>query len=533
MRVAIHPPSNSHLCSTWALRYDPIKITKPINPKTSLKPSALSKSSNTSINFNPEFQDGKKIKPHLLYDKTLENFDLPVIIRHSGTVSRYFWDGKELQFVSVDGIDSFSIWDFSVSFENGKRKFVRVCRAAIRNFFLPREVSENYLEYVKWKFLHRVFSSALQVLATQAMFRAIGIGYSRSLPSAAALNWVLKDGLGRLSRCIYTASLASAFDTNLKRVRFSTSVLFSLSIGVELLTPAFPKYFLLLATIANIAKQISLSCYIATGTAVHKSFAISDNLGEVSAKAQIQTVCFDNVGLLLAATFNILLRNNQRLLVALPFVLYPIFSAVDLFGIYQALKHVHLQTLTKDRLELIINIWIQLGNIPSPAEVSKQEGINFLWSKGRELVPIRIGCLNPKRKIPKLSLMMLKSLKDEGFYFICIENFKSGSKRTDHGILVCLREGARTSDIIMGLLQACYVRKSLLLDTISWENGLEAACDSSDSVFREWVILMNKSKKTAQADVDLLIDKMSGEGWACRNVLLSTQEQARYSFVAE
>jgi len=48
------------------------------------------------------------------------------------------------------------------------------------------------------------------------MFRAIGIGYSHSLPSAAALNWVLKDGLGRLSRCIYTASLASAFDTNLK-----------------------------------------------------------------------------------------------------------------------------------------------------------------------------------------------------------------------------------------------------------------------------------------------------------------------------
>ncbi|XP_059661614.1 protein root UVB sensitive 4-like isoform X1 [Cornus florida] len=81
---------------------------------------------------------------------------------------------------------------------------------------LQREISGNYLEYVKWKFFHRVFSSALQVLATQALFQAIGIGYSRSLPSAAALNWVLKDGLGRLSRCIYTASLASAFDTNLK-----------------------------------------------------------------------------------------------------------------------------------------------------------------------------------------------------------------------------------------------------------------------------------------------------------------------------
>jgi len=51
---------------------------------------------------------------------------------------------------------------------------------------------------------------------SQAMFTAMGVGFSRSLPSAAALNWVLKDGIGRLSRCIYTASLASAFDTNLK-----------------------------------------------------------------------------------------------------------------------------------------------------------------------------------------------------------------------------------------------------------------------------------------------------------------------------
>lgn len=161
MRVAIHAPSNSQ---AWPLRYDPIKITKPINAKTSLKPSALSKISNTS-----EFQDQKKIKPHLLQHKTLDNFDLPVVIRHSGTVSRYFWDGNELQFVTVDGIDSFSIWDFSVSFENGMRKLLRLCRAAIRNFFLPREVSDNYLEYVKWKFLHRVSSSALQVLATQVL----------------------------------------------------------------------------------------------------------------------------------------------------------------------------------------------------------------------------------------------------------------------------------------------------------------------------------------------------------------------------
>ncbi|KAK4488349.1 hypothetical protein RD792_004107, partial [Penstemon davidsonii] len=470
MEAIIHAHSNSPLYSTWTPPYNPItptqKITKPIKPKTSLKPLALSNSLKTSFKSNNHE-----------YQKE-ENFNLPIAVRHSGTVSRYFWDGKQLGLVSVNGVNSFSWWDFSLNFEQG-----------VRNFFLPREVSENYIQYVKWKFLHRVSSSALQVLATQvlilAMFRAIGIGYSRSLPSAAALNWVLKDGLGRLSRCIYTATLASAFDTNLKRVRFSTSVLFSMSIGVELLTPIFPKYFLLLATIANIAKQISLSCYLATGSAVHRSFAIADNLGELSAKAQIQTVCFDNIGLLLAATLNILFRNNQRLLAALPFVLYPIFSVMDLLGIYQGLKHVHLQTLTKDRLESIINTWIQLGYVPSPAEMSKKEGIDFFWSnKGKELLSIRIGCLNPKKRMPKLSMLTLRSLKDEDLYFICMESFNEESRISDHNILLSLREGAGTSDIIMGLLHACYVRKGILRDMTHWENALEDL-DSSDSVLRE------------------------------------------------
>ncbi|KAL8038440.1 hypothetical protein ABFX02_11G106800 [Erythranthe guttata] len=541
MKVAAHAPSNSQIFPTWALKYDPIKtLKKPIKPKKpSLKPLALSNSlSTTSFKLSHGYQQEEKFNSthHLADDGNPDKFKLPVAIRGgdagNGAVSRCFWDGEELKLVAVDGSDDFSMWDSSLSFEDGVRKFGRFCTAAVRNFFLPRKVSGNYLEYVKWKFLHRVFSSALQVLATQAMFRAIGIGYSRALPSAAALNWVLKDGLGRLSRCIYTATLASAFDTNLKRVRFSTSVLFSLSIGVELLTPVFPKYFLLLATIANIAKQISLACYLATGSAVHRSFAISDNIGEVSAKAQIQTVCFDNVGLLLAATLNILFRNNQRLLAALPFIVYPIFSAFDLYGIYQGLKHVHLQTLTKDRLESVINIWIHRQYIPSPAEVSTEEGINFMWSRGRELLPIRIGCLNPERKILKLSLTTVRFLKDEDLYFICMESINNRSAIKDHGILLSLREGAATSDVIMGLLQACYIRKGLLHDINNQENYLED-CDSLNSVISEWLLLINESKRFAEADLDILIDNMSGLGWACKNILLSTKEQARYCFVAD
>nr|XP_043608078.1 protein root UVB sensitive 4 isoform X2 [Erigeron canadensis] len=512
MQSPFHIPTSNptfNFSSKWQ-KHNKVQIffPNPCFPRFSKPPP---KSLKTSFQF--EYEEEKM-------EKQVEPTLLPVVIKQSdGCVSRYFWDGNDLKLVFVDGFDKFD--DFGDVF--------RRCKMGVRNFLLPRKINENYLEYVKWKFLHRVFSSALQVLATQAMFRAIGIGYARSLPSAAALNWVLKDGLGRLSRCIYTASLASAFDTNLKRVRFLTSVVFSLSIGLELMTPAFPQYFLLLASIANIAKQISLACYLATGTAVHRSFAVADNLGEVSAKAQIQTVCFDNLGLMLAAALNIILKNNQRWQAGLPFVVYPIFTAIDLYGIYQSLKHVHLQTITKDRLEIIIDTWIQRGYVPSPAEVSKREGINFFSTKDRLKWPIRIGCLNSRFQIPKISMMTMRSLCKDDFYFVCTEICFCGFQKRE-GILLSIREGATTSDIIMGFLQACYIRERLLCN-MKKPGILEVYDNNSHQNITNWFNLAAECKESAREGMKLLNEKMVEIGWSCKNILLSTNEQTRFSFI--
>lgn len=59
-------------------------------------------------------------------------------------------------------------------------------------------MSDEYYDYCRWRFVQRIASSALSVLATQQMLFAVGLGAKRALPTAAALNWVLKDGLGRL-----------------------------------------------------------------------------------------------------------------------------------------------------------------------------------------------------------------------------------------------------------------------------------------------------------------------------------------------
>ncbi|XP_068487532.1 protein root UVB sensitive 4 isoform X1 [Phaseolus vulgaris] len=449
-----------------------------------------------------------------------------VVVRRPNEASRFFWVGNCLQVVTVDGG---AAADADVDFDD---RVLRVCGSVVREFFIPRGVTGNYVEYVKWKLLHRVFSSALQVLATQAMFTAMGVGFSSSLPSAAALNWVLKDGIGRLSRCIYTASLASAFDTNLKRVRFTTSVLFVASIGLELLTPTFPQCFLLLATIANISKQISLACYLATRSAVHQSFAIGDNLGEISAKAQIQTVCFDILGLMLAAIVNMCIESHRRQQAGLHYLIYPFFAAMDLFGIYQGLKHVHLQTLTKDRLEIILSTWIECGYVPSPAEVSDKEGVNLLGVKGECSWPIRIGCLNPKDQIPKWSMKTIQCITNEDYYFVCVEFFKGLKRTRKQSILVSVREGAEAVHIIMGLLQACYIRRAVLMNSTRWEIIIEES-NASDSTMEDWSVIVENAKRSAERDVSNLIDQMVEMGWMVKNILLSTQEQIRYSFVCD
>ena len=80
------------------------------------------------------------------------------------------------------------------------------------------QVTPDYWHYVSWRASHRLFSSMLGIFATQSLLSAVGIGAQRSLPAAAAINWVLKDGLGRLGRLGVAAAFGQSFDADVKVV---------------------------------------------------------------------------------------------------------------------------------------------------------------------------------------------------------------------------------------------------------------------------------------------------------------------------
>eukprot|EP01063_Lacrimia_lanifica_P034682 TRINITY_DN6470_c0_g1_i1.p2 TRINITY_DN6470_c0_g1~~TRINITY_DN6470_c0_g1_i1.p2 ORF type:complete len:227 (+),score=66.88 TRINITY_DN6470_c0_g1_i1:51-731(+) len=84
---------------------------------------------------------------------------------------------------------------------------------------LDGSVSPTYFRYVSWYTTGAVIGSATMVFSTQSLLYAAGLG-AGALPVAAALSWVLKDGLGQLGGVLFCSVVNRNFDADPKRWRY-------------------------------------------------------------------------------------------------------------------------------------------------------------------------------------------------------------------------------------------------------------------------------------------------------------------------
>ena len=167
------------------------------------------------------------------------------------------------------------------------------------------------------------------VLSTQALLVAVGVGTQSAAPMAAALNWVMKDGVGQLGGVIFASQLGKGgidFDTvrdkiakltgplqnqgvrdennknitatntttttqqtkkkrgnfqrgtadsNPKRWRMVAALALDLSTFMEICTPMMgPEWFLPCASIANIGKNVGFLAASASRAAIHQSLSM-------------------------------------------------------------------------------------------------------------------------------------------------------------------------------------------------------------------------------------------------------------------
>lgn len=231
----------------------------------------------------------------------------------------------------------------------------------------PHSVSSDYLEYSLWRGVQGVASQISGVLATQALLYAVGLGRG-AIPTAAAVNWVLKDGIGYLSK-IFLSKFGRHFDVNPKGWRLFADLLENIAYGLELLTPAFPCHFVLIGAAAGAGRSAAALIQAATRSCFYAGFAAQRNFAEVIAKGEAQGMVSKSLGIMLG----IVLANHIGSSTPLAISTFIIIASIHMFCNLKSYQSIQLRTLNPYRASLVFSEYLLSGQVPPVEEVNNAE----------------------------------------------------------------------------------------------------------------------------------------------------------------
>lgn len=397
----------------------------------------------------------------------------------------------------------------------------------LRQSFLPDHVTPDYYNYTRWRVLQRLISATVSVFGTRALLLALGLKTER-VGLTATFNWIQKDAFGKFGRIMWASKMGRRFDSDAKRWRFRSSLLFAAGTGLEVLTYIFPAAFLLLATIANVLKQMSMLTSSATRNAMYKSFAgDSQNLGDITAKGEAQIAVVDLLGILLGIFLSKSIGTAQVGMA----VAYILLSCVDVFAIYNEIRSVVFSSLNLERGAMVVKAFVRKGRegVLNPNEASREERI--FWNPASIDTSIfrtvsQTGCsLEELHKVREaFSLVEKKEGGREG-----------GVEGEKHflvtwsptvGASIVLHTGANQRDILRALLTWAYFEEA-------WKEGgveegqkqkqrqawsMEEEKEEDQRQERALVMLKSAHAKAKETE-ECFLEALTNKGWDMRHTV--------------
>ena len=327
--------------------------------------------------------------------------------------------------------------------------------------FFPRDyplsVTPNYGQFVKYHFLGSICGTINSVLGTQALLSALGMG-TGSIALSATLNWIIKDGLGLLGGVVYTSLFSGRFDSEPKRYRFQASLAFQAATLSEIMLPLVPGMFLLLASVSNIAKNISWLAMSGCRAQMHQSLCRKDSLGDLTAKAGSQSTAAGLIGTGLGVFVTAAVNGS----VVSTLAAFAPLTAISLYCIYRSNAVVVTRSFNIQRTEILIHHFLKTnGEILSPEQVADQE--TFIRSYSSPFgSPVIVNPPLGKLK-NETDALMTASQQYSSKNFILI---KPSSEKT----YMLLKEKATGKDILEAMFQSCKLRQSSTYDSHKWSN---------------------------------------------------------------
>lgn len=407
-------------------------------------------------------------------------------------------------------------------------------------FPMVEDVTPDYWQWLRWRMSQRFFSSTMHNFATQSLLIAAGIGAQRAMSASAMINWILKDGVNRIARMIAGTRFAKSFDSDLKRFRFTTSLMFTACMGCEFLTVQFPQHFLLLASVANVGKAVGLTTYVSTNPAFQKSLCRGENLADLTAKTQAQHMVVDTLALGVSAWLTHVVRHNPSWQLLLPLLAYPVCAVGDVLSIYMELKAIQLRTVNRERAELIAEVWINTQSIPSFGEVSANERLMWASDVAGGFLPLRLQPLELVVDSADQLLALLRRYRGRQHVMALrthrMRAWNLMGPRVQ--LAATLSERASPEEMFIVVLEAAMLRQRLrqrltpLIPPGTKGKGVVPAlhtCLSSGAVpIQEMDALRAQCRDDAVAAVRGFMGAVGAAGWRTDEFLLSSREKLRY-----
>ena len=274
-----------------------------------------------------------------------------------------------------------------------QKKFANVVAAWLLPAGYPESCAPQLGPYMFWRGIQYFFGGALSVLnptrptcsrthsrtrslfsrsvlTTRSLLMSLGVANAHASEASAAINWVIKDGAGRMGRFLFARIGGRSLDDKAKQWRLLGDGLMFMGACGELSTSLAPAFFLPLACSANLAKNLAAVAASATRAPIYRTFALESNLADITAKAESVANLSDVVG----TAVGVFLLKRVPMLPA-----FGVLSVGYLVASRREVDSVELPYFNTARLGLAVRDFLTTGTMPGVREGNAREPL-FPWS---------------------------------------------------------------------------------------------------------------------------------------------------------
>lgn len=187
-------------------------------------------------------------------------------------------------------------------------------------------------------------------MCTHALLQGAGVGSASASALAAALQWILRDGVGMLTSVLFAVRYATYFGEYVKEWRLFADVINDVGLLLDMVSALVPpEAYVYVLCCSAVCKAL---CGVAAGTTklcVTNHFCLRNNASDVSAKEGTQETAVTLVGLISGMLITTLFDSNRTF----AWISFIVLTALHVYANFKAVRSLNFSTVNRSRLWLL------------------------------------------------------------------------------------------------------------------------------------------------------------------------------------